>query len=732
MVIMKLASRLTGISGSAIGLLRLLVAASLIVPALLFAVISWMNYKSILDDANRELEQTSEVAREHASKAFEGQSQVVERVNDLVRSMDEPGAIAAEARLHDSMATIIAHLPQVQSVLLVAKSGRPLASAGIYPVPSGMNLQDTDYFKGVMGSSSGTYVSSLQVGEILKQQFFGLTGLWRDTSGAVQGLIDVAVSPSFFRDFYAALVGEEGNRSAGKVLALIRADGQILARFPAVNGVAPRLVTAHQFFDAIAAAPNAGTFRNRSVIDATAPVRLYAYRKVESYPLYVVAGRSLDGILAEWYWTMAGHLLFGIPATAVLFLVTRTALVRTRREEDALARANAEMTRRQLAEDALLRAQRLEAVGQMTGGIAHDFNNLLTVIVGNAEMIGKRVSDADVRRLASHIGLAARRGADITQKLLAFSGKQIVNPETINLNRRLREFKPLLDRAASEAVQVDLDLDAGLDPVRLDPGQFEAAILNLVGNARDATPDGGHIRISTGNLDIHANDGSDLPPGRYVRVMVSDTGIGMDAATAAKAFEPFFTTKEIGKGTGLGLSQVYGFARQAGGSARIATTPGQGATVTLVLPRSRDLARSDRSVGEVLPLRTAGEGEVVLVVEDEPSVLEMAVECLQGLGYGTLTAPDAQTALELLRHVGRVDVLFSDIVMPGGMNGVQLAIEAMRLRPNLKVLMTSGYTGNSSRHDLPLGVPLLMKPYDRRQLGSQVRSVLSQRRSDAG
>ncbi|MDR3538365.1 MAG: ATP-binding protein [Acetobacteraceae bacterium] len=728
---MKVASRLTGVSGSAIGLLRVLLAASLIVPALLFVVISWVNYRSILNDANRELERTSEVAREHASKAFEGQSQAMERVNDLVRGTDEAAIVASEPRLHDSMAAIISHLPQVQSVLAISKTGRPLVSASIYPVPSGVNVRETDFFKAVMGGTT-PYVSKLQMGLLLRQQFFGLAGLWRDSSGAVQGVIDVAVSPAFFSDFYGALVDEEGNEAAGKIIALVRDDGQILARFPAITGVVPKIVSPNPFLDAIRTAPNAGTFLNRSVVDRNAPVRLYAYRKVEAYPLYVVTGRSWHAILGEWYWSMADHLLFGIPATAFLFMITRTALVRTRREEEALARANAEMTRRHLAEDALLRTQRLEAVGQMTGGIAHDFNNLLTVIVGNAEMIGKRVADMDARRLAANIGLAARRGADITQKLLAFSGKQIVNPETVNLNRRLQEFKPLLDRVASEAIRIDLDLDAGLDPVRLDPGQFEAAIVNLVGNARDAMPDGGQIRISTGNAAIGANDGSGLAPGRYVRVVVSDTGSGMDPATAAKAFEPFFTTKEIGKGTGLGLSQVYGFARQAGGSARIETAPGGGTAVTLILPRSHSPPRLDRSDADVIPIRTAGKGEVVLVVEDEPSVLEMAVECLEGMGYATLTAADAQAALAQLRHADRVDVLFSDIVMPGGMNGVQLAIEAMRLRPNLKVLMTSGYTATSTRQELPLGVPLLMKPYDSWQLGKQVRSVLNGRRADTG
>jgi signal transduction histidine kinase/CheY-like chemotaxis protein len=560
---------------------------------------------------------------------------------------------------------------------------------------------------------------------VLKRPFFGLAGPWRGPNGQINGVIDIAVSPSFFRDFYAALSEQGGESKAGKVLTLVREDGQILVRYPEFAAQPPKVPHPNPFFDAIAAHPESGSFLGRSIIDRDAPQRLFAYRKVEGYPLYIAAGRSWDAMLAEWYWTMLGRLAVGVPATIALFLITRTALVRTRREHQALARANEEVVRRRLAEDALLRSQRLEAVGQMTGGIAHDNNNLLTIIVGNAELIGKRVVDDAARRLAANIGLAARRGADITQQLLAFSGKQLVRPETVNLNRRLQEFKPLLERAASEAIEVTLELDPALDPVRLDPGQFEAAILNLVGNARDAMPDGGEIVIATDNVSLSAGDAGDLPGGPYVRVVVRDQGTGMTAETAAKAFEPFFTTKDVGKGTGLGLSQVYGFARQAGGSARIATVAGRGTTVTLLLPPSHEWQAAEPTAADIVPLRAAADGEVILVVEDEPSVREMAVENLRGLGYGTLTATDAHTALALLRGPERVDVLFSDIVMPGGVNGMQLAVEAMRLRPGIRVLMTSGYAGGHVRQDLPSGVPLLMKPYDSSELSRQLRAVLN-------
>jgi CheY-like chemotaxis protein len=370
----------------------------------------------------------------------------------------------------------------------------------------------------------------------------------------------------------------------------------------------------------------------------------------------------------------------------------------------------------------------MEAIGQLTGGVAHDFNNLLTIIVGNLDMIVRKPADAQrVGRLATSAMTAARRGAEVTEKLLSFSRRQVLRPETVNPNRLLKDFRTLLQRAVGETIEVRLDLDASLDPVRLDPGQFESAVLNLAVNARDAMPGGGTLTVRTCNAHLDAAELAerpDLSPGPYVLVSVSDTGHGMDAATLAHAFEPFFTTKDIGKGTGLGLSQVYGFVRQAGGHAQIKSEPGGGTSVELYLPRSEERASERRPDGSV-PLRRAAAGEVVLVVEDEPAVLEMAVESLTELGYRTLTATQAAEALERLGGPERIDILFSDVVMPGGMNGVQLSVEARRLRPGLRVLLTSGYTGSAlDGQGVPDDLPLLSKPYQREELATKLRIVL--------
>jgi two-component system NtrC family sensor kinase len=710
--------RLPAASPSAIGLLRVLLACSVLLPAAWFCVACWLNYQGAFANAEQALLHSTEVAREQAAKVFDGQSQVADRVQDLVAGMDVAAIKAAEQPLHEAFAGIVARLPQVQSVLIADREGHPLVSAGTYPVPE-ISVAERDYFKAIVDGYRGTFVSAVQVGAINRMRFFGLSRAWTAPDGTLLGVVDVAVLPAFFEDFYKVLVGEGGD-TRHKLVALLRDDGQVLARYPPIQGRSPRLAVNSAFRTAIRAHPVSGVYHGQSVIDVNSGTRLFAYRKVEGYPLYVLAGRDRRSVIAEWWRTMASHLVFGVPATLALFAVTWTALVRTRREADALARARQEIVRREDAEAALLRAQRLEAVGQLTGGVAHDFNNLLTVILGSAEVLRKRADDPQrVRAVAEQITLAAKRGGEVTQQLLAFSRRQVVKPELLDLNALLRAFQPLLVRAAREAAAVELALDPALGAVRLDPGHFEAAILNLVGNARDAMPGGGRIVITTGTVVLAAG-ATELPAGRYVRVAVSDDGTGMDAATAAKAFEPFFTTKGVGKGTGLGLSQVYGFAKQAGGDVRITTAPGAGTTVELLLPQTEQPAPPARGAGGVAD-GCGAQGEVVLVVEDEPGVLDMTVDSLRELGYATVTATTAQAALQRLRELDRVDLLFSDVTMPGGMSGLQLSVEARRLRPDLKVLLTSGFVGD---FDDAQDIPLLTKPYDRGQLATQVRAVL--------
>ncbi|MGU3282711.1 ATP-binding protein [Methylobacterium mesophilicum] len=386
-------------------------------------------------------------------------------------------------------------------------------------------------------------------------------------------------------------------------------------------------------------------------------------------------------------------------------------------------------------EEALRQAQKMEAIGQLTGGVAHDFNNLLTVIVGGLDMMIRKPENTErVVRLAEAAMNAARRGEQLTQQLLAFSRRQMLRPQTINPNRLLTEFKPLAERAVGGALELRLDLDALIDPIRIDPAQFEAAVLNLVVNARDAMEGGGSrivVRSRNLHLDTAAVAGKGVPPGAYVEVAVIDQGSGIPPETMARVFEPFFTTKEVGKGTGLGLSQVYGFTRSAGGFIGIDTEMGAGTTFRLLFPRSAEPAGDEVGTGSsTLPLRRASEGDTVLLVEDDEQVLGMAVESLEELHYRVVVARNAAEAVVHLQGVERIDILFSDVMMPGGMNGSQLAVEAQRLRPGLKVLLTSGYVANLDEGQV-IGrgdLPVLNKPYRRDELAHSLRLVLGGRR----
>jgi PAS domain S-box-containing protein len=387
-----------------------------------------------------------------------------------------------------------------------------------------------------------------------------------------------------------------------------------------------------------------------------------------------------------------------------------------------------DITERRQTEDALRQAQKMEAIGQLTGGIAHDFNNLLTVIVGGLDMMVRRPDQPErVVRLAEAAMTAARRGEQLTQQLLAYSRRQLLHPQTLNPNRILLNFKQLAGRAAGEAIVLEFDLDPAVDPIRIDPAQFESAVLNLIVNARDAMPRGGKIKVATCSMHrgTEAVTGGSLSPGHYVVVSITDEGMGMDSQTLARVFEPFFTTKEVGKGSGLGLAQVYGFARSAGGDVSIDSKVGVGTTVNLYFPRSSDAASEEaQAASSKVPLRRAASGETVLLVEDDEQVLDMAIESLEELHYKVVVAHNAREALDHLKGSERIDILFSDVVMPGGMNGAQLAAEARHLRPGLKVLLTSGYVAEANDHGLGLDVPVLNKPYRRDELARTLRVVL--------
>ncbi|MGD9967867.1 MAG: PAS domain S-box protein [Hyphomonadaceae bacterium] len=386
-----------------------------------------------------------------------------------------------------------------------------------------------------------------------------------------------------------------------------------------------------------------------------------------------------------------------------------------------------DLTSRKRTEEQLVQAQKMETVGQLSGGIAHDFNNLLTVILGNAEALSLRLKARDdLRQLAETIMFAAERGAELTQRLLAFSRRQVLQPAAIDCNAMVESMRVLLRRMLREDIVLNINVPAAPVVAIADAAQLESALLNLSLNAQDAMPNGGTLTLATTEVELDAGSFSGeagIRPGRYVAISVTDDGLGMTREIAERAFEPFFTTKEVGKGSGLGLSMVYGFAKQSNGHVTIYSEPGLGSSIRLYLPIADGAQTPAARTAET---KAVGGHEKILIVEDDPYVRSHAIASLESIGYRVIVAGDGPEALTLLRGGADPDLLFTDLVMPGGINGWQLAEKARVLKPGLKVLFTSGYPLESliDRGEFDASAHLLSKPYRLAELARCVREVL--------
>jgi PAS domain S-box-containing protein len=484
---------------------------------------------------------------------------------------------------------------------------------------------------------------------------------------------------------------------------------------------------------------------HRGMPEGHLPVRSYLAVPVISRSGAVLGGLFFGHASVGIFTDRAERALTGLSSEAAIALdnvtLSKAALKEIeerKRAENALLEFNARLEREiverteqlRLNEEALRQSQKMEVVGQLTGGVAHDFNNLLQVITGNLEIVRRTTTDSSPRiaRALEMAANGARRAASLTQRLLAFSRRQPLSPKPIDVNALISGMSDLLHRTLGEAAEVLTVHGAGLWRIEADPTELEAAILNLAVNARDAMPQGGRLTIETANSDIdraYALLHSEVQPGQYIVLAVTDTGTGMTPEALSRAFEPFFTTKPVGEGTGLGLSQVYGFVKQSGGHVKIYSEPGNGTCVKIYLPRLTKEPEVE-ATEEVLSTPEAVAEETILVVEDDDDVRAYSVEILRELGYRVLEARDGPTALRLLPREARVDLLFTDVVLPGGMTGAQVAAQARGLTPRLRVLFTTGYARNAIVHQgrLDKGVQLITKPFSMSDLAVRVREVL--------
>jgi PAS domain S-box-containing protein len=386
------------------------------------------------------------------------------------------------------------------------------------------------------------------------------------------------------------------------------------------------------------------------------------------------------------------------------------------------------------SQEALFQSQKMEAVGQLTGGLAHDFNNLLTGITGSLDLLKMRLAQGRINELERYITAAqgaAARAAALTHRLLAFARRQTLQPKAVNANTLLRGMEELIRRTIGPSLKMETVLAAGLWNCFCDPNQLENAILNLCINARDAMPKGGTLTVETANswLDDAAAKERDMERGQYVAICVTDTGTGMSAEVAARAFDPFFTTKPTGQGTGLGLSMIYGFAKQSGGQVRIYSELGHGTTVKIYLPRHVGKSEEQRHEVDSLEPPRAEEGETVLVVDDEPTVRMLIGDTLAELGYRAIEVADAASGLKVLDSDVNIDLLITDVGLPGGMNGKEMSDAARAKRPKLKVLFITGYAENAAitNGHLEPGMDVMSKPFSMDKLAARIRSIIEAR-----
>jgi signal transduction histidine kinase/ActR/RegA family two-component response regulator len=713
--------------------LRGLVVASVLLPLLVFAGGGWLAWRGTVNEAHANLLSAAAVADEQATRVLDTHVLIAGRVNDLLGDLGDDAIIAREHELHDRLLAMIAGYSQVTAIVVTGADGHALLATSRYPADHSVSFSDREYFTALRDQGEAFHISGVMLGRVTNAAVFSVASRRGDDPKHFFGAILVGVSPSYFNKFDSDLFAGDPDYSA----SLTRGDGTPLALYPeplpAQDNKSDRLLV-----DAISRSPSGGLVSGISSIDGIE--RMLAYRQLANYPVYVTIGRNWDSVVGEWRGTMATHLVFGIPATLSLLALTLLATRQWRRQHDTISQLQAEVQRREVAEEALRQSQKMEAVGRLTGGIAHDFNNHLTVISSNIELLQRRLppDHPALSRLTEAAMAGVQRAATLTHRLLAFSRQQPLDPEPLDIGRLVSGMSDLLRRTLGEDVAIETVLAGGLWQTRVDANQLENVLLNLAVNARDAMPNGGKLTIETANAHLdeaYAAQHSEVSAGQYVMLAVTDTGTGMTPEVISKVFEPFFTTKPLGQGTGLGLSMVYGFIKQSGGHVAIYSEPGQGSAVKVYLPRFvRPEPQPALATGPLAPAHPPGDGETILVVEDDAEVRRASVEALRDIGYRVLEAGDAMEGVRLIVDRGGVDLLFTDVGLPGGVNGRVLADAARSAQPGLRVLFTTGYTKNAILHHgvLDHDVHFIPKPFNLDALAAKVREVLDTTETPAG
>lgn len=693
--------------------LRTLVLLCVVLPLVAYAAVGFYRYGEIRTDTERRLDHALRIAQEHALKVLETNETVLARVLDAAGSAEAPVLRGRQAQLHDQLREITRDKPQIQSAWLLGPDGVPVASDRVFPVPA-IDFSDRSYFRWHQARrSAAPYLSEVLYGRVTRSEFFDMSrGRYR-ADGSFAGLASVSMTPAYFEKVHSDLAAGE----RGLSIAMLREDGSIYSRWPVLADGPRVLAPDSPVMARIRAGQISGEASGTSSVDGRQ--RLLMFRKVGAYPVYIGTSMDVAEIRRRWLEEMAWLAAFGIPPLLGLFFAARVALRRTRDALEAAERLTGETQARRRVEEALLQAQKLEALGRLTGGVAHDFNNALMVVSNNLALLKMKHPGVGTAQVES-IGRAVGSATKLTRQLLAFSRRQALVPERIVLQDRLPGLTDLLAPVLGGRITFIAEAAPDTRPIRVDAAEFELALLNLAINARDAMPQGGTFTVRASNAQ------GDLPPllqGPMVVISAADTGAGIPSGLVDKVFEPFFTTKPVGEGTGLGLSQVYGLCQRAGGLATLDSRVGQGTTVRLFFPA----APPSPAVAEgpvALPLQRHP-GRRVLLVEDNDEVAGALAQVLQELGCEVTRHSRAVAARNWLALQPVLpDLLLTDVVMPGEMDGLGLAQHVKSHYPSLKVLVMTGYAEQLDALSR-LGYEILPKPCSAEMLGQAMARALA-------
>ncbi|SAK90112.1 hybrid sensor histidine kinase/response regulator [Caballeronia ptereochthonis] len=697
-----------------------LLVAAIVLPCVYVAVIAWTDYHARVADASDLVARNARVAEEHALKVFDLNVTLNERIVDLLDGLDADAIRRDGAVIHQRLKTISGTYQQVAAASVFGPDGRLLATSRTYPTPD-VSVANREDFGGMRAGRQMEQISRVMTSRVAGDQVFNTAVARRTPAGKFDGMVSIALRPSYFADFYRELIGDNPSVSLG----LSREDGEVLAWYPPRPPGRMSLAASSPLRDMYRAGRRSGVVKMVSGLDDQ--VKIVAFRRVGTYPIYVSSGYPIATIWSAWYEHLSVLALSIFAPCIVLWGVIGQSLRRLATEEEAWERWQAEASMRRSIESAYRQARKMEALGNLVGSVAHDFNNLLMIVSTNVQIARRRGAPGLDRELSA-MERALKSGQSLTRQLLGVARKQPLRSETIAIGKWVPAGRELLRASLGAKVALNVEVAPDVWTIRVDPAELELALINVAVNARDAMPNGGTFTVRADNVRFRHEDGFPIT-GDFVQISLEDTGFGMNSEILGRAFEPLFTTKPKGMGTGLGLPQVFAFCERAGGLATIDSAIGAGTAVRLYLPRAAAAGTPGAVVREEHTAGKEAEGLRVLLVEDNEEVAAGTEALLTMMGHQVTYAFNADTAVTLLEAARAgapadfpFDVVLSDIHMPGQLNGIDLAEMLQRFEPRIPVILVTGYAEELDRAR-QVGARVLSKPFDIALLDSLLRAI---------